>query len=807
MSYFSLHLHTDRGSNALFLDSTVKPKDAVKRAKELGLLGLCCTDHASISAWVDFLAERDEIKKNKEDFKIMLGVEAYLIDEAEYKNTKDYYHFLLIAKDDIGRKQLFELTSRAWDRSYMERGVRRVPIFYQDIEALEEKGHLVASSACLGGRIPKLIMAQDKVGVGRFLSWCVRNFGKENFFLEIQPNDHSEEQILVNRALIKISQQTKIPYIITTDVHYTNKEQKQVHEAFLNSREARGVRETSPFYDYTYLMDPEEIYDVMGNMGMTPQEVYLGLENTKIVANLVEDFDFRGDTVVPQRALPQFKLEHLLGEWYDTHPTIKYFSEGEYDQDLFLLYLIEQGIKSKKITIGKTEADRIETEFDVLKCLSEAMGQRMSAYLNLVQEIVDVGWTVSLLGVSRGSAASFLINYYIGITQINPLVYGIPYWRFLNKASAAPGASAASTLADVDLDFNPDKAEELMDAFRAHYGEDRILNTLTFKTESLKSAVKTACRGLGINNDEAQTLSAMIPMSRGHVYTLSECENGNEEQGYDPTPQFVEKLKEYDGLYETVKKIEGLVSGVSQHASAVYWCEGSYLNYCGLMRTPRGTKITCFDYRGVDSVGGLKIDILFTEIQTKLTKCLELMLNAGVMQWQGSLRATYNKYLHPDVLEYNDPKMWEAMASGKIPSLFQFDTPQGSVCIKRTRPQTVEQLGAANAVMRLMGVPGEEAPIDRYVRFRNDINEWYKEMEEWGLTKEEQGILEKYLLKKFGNSVEQEDMVLLTLDPNISGFSLADGNKFRKAVSKKKMKEIEKYKKKFFEAADEENTD
>ena len=799
MSYFSLHLHTDRGSNALFLDSTVKPKDAVKRAKELGLLGLCCTDHASISAWVDFLAERDEIKKNEEDFKIMLGVEAYLIDEAEYKNTKDYYHFLLIAKDDVGRKQLFELTSKAWDRSYMERGVRRVPIFYQDIEALEEKGHLVASSACLGGRIPKLIMTQDKVGVGRFLSWCVRNFGKENFFLEIQPNDHSEEQILVNRALIKISQQTKIPYIITTDVHYTNKEQKQVHEAFLNSREARGVRETSPFYDYTYLMDPEEIYDVMGNMGMTPQEVYLGLENTKIVASLVEDFDFRGDTVVPQRALPQFKLEHLLGGWYNTHPTIKYFSEGEYDQDLFLLYLVEQGIKSKKITIGKTEADRIETEFDVLKCLSEAMGQRMSAYLNLVQEIVDVGWNVSFVGVSRGSACSYYINYLIGITQLNPISYDIPYWRFLNKASATPGASAASTLADVDLDFSPEKDKELMDLFREHYGQDCVINTLTFKTESLKSAVKTACRGLGINNDEAQTLSSMVPMSRGHVYTLDECENGNEEQDYAPTPQFISELHSHEGLYETVKQIEGLVSGVSQHASAVYWCQGTYLNYCGAMRTPRGTKITCFDYRGMDQCHGLKIDILFTDVQTKLMKCIELMLNANVIQWQGSLRATYNKYLHPDVLVYDDEAMWDAMADGKIPSLFQFDTQVGSVCIKRTRPQNVKQLAAANAVMRLMNHNGTESPLDRFVRFRNDIGEWYREMDGYGLTKDEQEVLKEELSDSFGVGPHQEEMMRLVQRPEIANFTLAEAGKIRKGISKKRMKVIDDMKKRFFE--------
>lgn len=802
MGYYSLHAHTDRGSNCLFLDSTNKPAELVSYAKKMGLGGIACTDHASISAWVDFLTERDKIQEAKEDFKIMLGVEAYLIDESEYKNAKKYYHFLLIAKDDVGRRQLFELTSKSWDRSYMERGIRRVPIFYQDIEALGDKGHLIASSACLGGFIPKLILDHDVEGVWNFIVWCKENFGEENFFLEIQPNDHSEEQKIVNRAIIKISEQVNVPYIITTDAHYLRKEDAPVHDAFLNSREARGVRETSPFYDYTYIMSEEEIYEVMGNMGLSKEEIRLGLENTALIANLIEDFDFRGDTIVPQRKLPEFEIEHLLSEWYDTHPTIKYFSEGEYPQDKFLLYLIEKGIKDKNITIGKVEADRIEIELDVLKYLSEAMDQRMSAYLNLVQEIVDVGWEVSFCGCSRGSAMSFYINYLIGITQINPIPYNVPYWRFLNKASVQGKASAASTLADIDLDWSPSKAQELMEAFRKHYGADCVINTLTFKTESLKSAVKTACRGLGILPEEAQTLSSMIPVSRGHVYTLKECEEGDEEHGYEPAPQFIKLLKEYPNLYDTVSRIEGLISGISQHASAVYWCEGSYLNYCGVMRTARGTRVTCFDYRGMDSVGGLKVDILYVNLQTKLMKCVELMLKAGIVKWQGSLRATYNKYLHPDVLEYNNPNIWQAMAEGKINNLFQFETEVGSTCIKRTRPQNVKQLAAANSVMRLMASDGGETPLDRFVRFRNDINEWYKEMEDCGLSSGEQEILKKELADSFGVANSQEEMMLLTMNPKIANFTLAEANKLRKGVSKKRQKIIDEMKNRFFRGAE-----
>ena len=152
MSFYSIHVH-DVASNALFLDALSKPKDLIKRAIELNYSGLCITNHATVSSYIDYLKERDKLKKTGSDFKIMFGIEAYLIDEADYKNTRDFYHAVIVAKDLIGLKQIFSLSSSSWNRSYFERGVRRVPVFYQDIEALEEKGHLIFSSACLGSSV------------------------------------------------------------------------------------------------------------------------------------------------------------------------------------------------------------------------------------------------------------------------------------------------------------------------------------------------------------------------------------------------------------------------------------------------------------------------------------------------------------------------------------------------------------------------------------------------------------------------------------------------------------------------------
>ena len=221
------------------------------------------------------------------------------------------------------------------------------------------------------------------------------------------------------------------------------------------------------------------------------------------------------------------------------------------------------------------------------------------------------------------------------------------------------------------------------------------------------------------------------------------------------------------------------------------------------MRSASGTPVTCFDYHAADECGCLKVDELRTDAMTKMMKCVELLLKNGVIEWQGSIRATYDKYLHPDVLDYTNPKMWEDMANGKIANLFQFETSVGSVCIKRTKPTNVKELAAANAVMRLMPQPGEEAPIDRYVRFKGDIEQWYQEMYAAGLTEDEVAVLEKYLLPKYGNAPEQEDVMLIVMDPEISGFTLKESNTLRKGIAKKSWKTIEEMKEKFFSAGKE----
>ena len=351
---------------------------------------------------------------------------------------------------------------------------------------------------------------------------------------------------------------------------------------------------------------------------------------------------------------------------------------------------------------------------------------------------------------------------------------------------------------DVDEDFQPEKNDDIIRILRENYGEDNVLNCATFKTESLKSAILTCARGLGYNNDDAQALAALVPSHRGKTYSLKDCLEGNEDDGLPPVENFKAKLEVYPGLFEAVQKIEGLPTNASIHASALYVFNNGYLAQNSLMKAPNKTKITAFNMHDSDDMGALKMDVLKTDAQSKMAKCMELMLKDNQIEWQGTLRQTYDKYLHPDVLDYNNPNMWKKMSDGSIPNLFQMDSPIGSIAMKKARPENVRQLAEVNSIMRLQSDSGEQ-PIDRYVRFRNDINQWYLEMADEGLNNEEISTLEPYLLSSNGVSGSQEILMRLLMEPKISGFTLGEANAARKAISKKIAAKIVQLKIDYFE--------
>lgn len=216
------------------------------------------------------------------------------------------------------------------------------------------------------------------------------------------------------------------------------------------------------------------------------------------------------------------------------------------------------------------------------------------------------------------------------------------------------------------------------------------------------------------------------------------------------------------------------------------------------MKSPSGDLTTQFDLHMDEKLGDVKYDFLVTEICDKIINCVNLLQNDNQLPKDMSLRQVYNKYLHPEVINLKDKRIWNALSSGNVMDVFQFNSDVGLQAAKSIKPNNPIEMMMANSLMRLMGEKDKERPIDRYIRLKNNINDWYKEVNFKKLSNDEIKILEKYYLPRYGTPAMQEDLMLICMDKDIAHFSLKEANDARKIVAKKQMNRIPELKEKFF---------
>lgn len=843
----SNHNHSE-DSNFRLKDCIIRAEDIVNRAIELGYMGVSITEHETVSSHIRILQRYQKLKKlhnlyltyeqqsnsqalndNNEikkeikllkamnpKFKLGLGNEIYLIDDiadvtTNYQsgNTR-FWHFILIAKNAKGHEQIRQISSEsAWKNWFRHGKMERVPTIKQELEEIigENKGNLIATTACLGSELSNYILQYFRDGIPeakqkihQFITWGIDVFGKENFFIELQPTREKPQksilethpQIIVNRNAIKLAKAYGIGYTVATDSHYLKREHRMVHEAYLRADEDNNSnRELGDFYDTTYMMDISELYDLLSSH-LSDDEIKDAFDGTMKIHSMIEDYDLSHDVIVPKdKKISGFKISHLFHMWYDQCPYIKKFADSKDEQEQYFLYLCEEGFKNKNQEFNEENIKRIDKEMEEIWEISEKLNQRLASYYVLVQGLINkIMWEVSYVGIARGSITGFYTAYLMDITQMNPIEHDLPHWRHLEKSRPE--------LPDIDTDTEASKRLLIFNNMKEYYGYDNILNTLTLKTEGSKSTVLTACKGWGIDNDTAQAIADMIPFERGSNWLLSDCFNGNEEKNRAPIREFSNEVEKYDGLKEIMLLIEGLVCGRSIHASSVYVFENGYLPQNSRMRAPNGTYITSYNMTDSDACGGLKIDVLTIKALDKQHTAIDLLIKHGLIEDKGSIKATYNKYLHPDRLEYNNLDMWRMIAENNLIDAFQFDTSVGAIAAKKVRPTSIRELATANSLMRLMPEHGDESPIDTYIKYKNNINLWYDEMKNYGLTKEEVEILKPHLLPVYGVAETQEIVMRLSMDSKISNFSVAEANMVRKSIAKKKADVLAKAKELFY---------
>lgn len=511
MKRFEIHSHSHM-SNFRLKDCIIKPEKLVERAKEVGLAGIALTDHETVAgavAWNDLARENPDIK-------LAIGNEIYLT------NTRDmgqkYYHCILIAKDKVGFKQLRELSSYSWMNSYYDRGMERVPTLKEELSAKVKlnPGHIIATSACLGGELSTKILEMEnarkmfdtitaenaKSDIVDFVLF-MKDLFNNDFYFEVAPGK-SKEQIIVNKKMIELAQVFNVKIVLGCDAHYLKKEDRYVHKAFLTSQE--GEREIDLFYEYSYLQSEQEIIE---NLQPSIAELYeLMCENSMEIYDKIKPFDLRKPQQIPHvdvKDYPKrdFGVNNPEADEIALYPALKSMFTSDDKVERYWINecwnALEKKFNDSPLNIDSRYLKELEEEAEVKRIVGAKLDTNMFRYPILLQHYMDLIWdSGSTIGVGRGSACSALNHYLLGITQLDPIQWDFPFFRYMNRDTEGLG--------DIDIDISPSKRPMILQRIRDQrstmfnvevdeLSKKNLGCTLiaTYGTETTKSAVLSAC--------------------------------------------------------------------------------------------------------------------------------------------------------------------------------------------------------------------------------------------------------------------------------------------------------------------------
>ena len=443
-TYTSIHNHSDY-SNLKLIDSINTVEKLIDKAYKIGLKGVAITDHDSISghvrAWNYYNKKFSEEEKN--NFKLILGNEIYLcrsgLNAENHIKGEKFYHLILLAKDDIGHEQIRKISSRAWSRSYMK-NIMRTPTYSEDLFEIigENPGHIICTTACLGGYCGVMFAAKEYDKIDRHLQMLQNLFGKDNFYIELQPSKNID-QISYNQYMLN-TYWGIYPFVLSTDSHYLNAEDKNIHSIFLNSKSS-GDRETDLFYASAYMMSFDEIKDFFINYTKCGEDKFnIMCENTLKISDSISSYHLEHKSIIPHILYEKQKINPFYIELIDKYTKettfIQQMIKDEKPADIYLLNLLVEPWKTKIIDNEYKYVVELDYECEQLYKISEQLSQSMSDYFITMSKMIDIMWNDadSIVGPARGSAGSSIINYLLGITQIDPLNQPVelPFWRFIH---------------------------------------------------------------------------------------------------------------------------------------------------------------------------------------------------------------------------------------------------------------------------------------------------------------------------------------------------------------------------------------
>ena len=702
MNFTHLHLHTEYS----LLDGSGKIKELVLRAKELGMDSLSITDHGVMYGVIDFYKACVT-----EGIKPIIGCEVYVapnsrMDREAGTSEERYHHLVLLAENNIGYQNLIKIVSIG----FLEGFYYKPRIDYEILEQYHEG--IIALSACLGGEVAgnlrRGFYAEAKEAALKYR----RIFGEDNFFLELQ--DHGiPEQKTVNQGLIRMSQDTGIKLVATNDVHYTYAEDADPHDILLCIQTQKKVNEENRMrYEggQYYLKSPEEMYSVF-------PYAKEALEQTCEIAK-------RCNVTI---TFGEYKLP--------VYPVPAPYSAFEY-----LTLLCREGLKNRYPEVSKGLWDRLDYELETIKNMG------FVDYFLITWDFIKYAKDNDIMvGPGRGSAAGSIVSYALEITDIDPIRYNLLFERFLNPERL--------TMPDIDIDFCFERRQEVIDYVTKKYGNDKVVQIVTFGTMAARAVIRDVGRALDLPYAQVDTVAKMIPTEIGITIEKALKSNPDLNKLYEGDP-------DVKYLIDMSKRLEGLPRHTSMHAAGVVIGKESIMEYVPLSRSSDDSVTTQFPMTTLEELGLLKMDFLGLRTLTVIQNAVALV---------NKNRDAANKF---DIqqIDYSDIKVYELISSAKTEGVFQLESSGMKSFMKELKPRTLEDIIAGIALYR----PGPMDFIPKYVKGKNESGKISYECPQ----------LEPILSPTYGCIVYQEQVMQIVRD--LAGYSYGRSDLVRRAMSKKK---------------------
>lgn len=565
-NFVHLHVHTEYS----LLDGANRISDLIQRVKELGMDSVAITDHGVMYGVVEFYKEA---KKN--GIKPILGCEVYtakrrMVDKQPGLDS-DYGHLVLLAKNQIGYKNLMKIVSMGFTEGFYY----KPRIDYDVLEKYSEG--IIALSACLSGDIPVAILNNDYEKAAELAQKLNRIFGQDNFYLELQHNGISDQN-LVNQQLIRLSGELGIPLVATNDAHFLTREAAHSHEILLCIQTGKTINDENRMRfntDEVYVKSPEEMYDNFKN-------VKEALENTVKIAEMCNvELEFG------KLHLPSFTVE----EGYTPY---EYLKEKCY-----------KGLEQRYgLNCDNEITERLEYELSVISKMGYV------DYFLIVWDFIRYAREKGIMvGPGRGSAAGSIVSYCLGITSIDPLKYNLLFERFLNPERIS--------MPDIDIDFCYERRQEVIDYVISKYGKDRVSQIITFGTMAARAAIRDVGRALDIPYGDVDIVAKMIPFQIGM----------NIDKALEINPELKKKYELEDQtqmLIDTARSLEGLPRHASTHAAGVVISKEPIVEYVPLQLNENNVT-TQFTMGLLEELGLLKMDFLGLRTLTVIRDAVNLI--------------------------------------------------------------------------------------------------------------------------------------------------------------------------------------